>query len=74
MGCNVGKKERVIRIVVGVVCLASPGLLGFPLWGAGVAYVVGVVALVTGTIGFCPGWKLFGVNTCETKAPGHPSS
>jgi 3-hydroxybutyryl-CoA dehydrogenase len=31
---------------------------------AGVALVVGTIALVTGVIGFCPLWTLFGINTC----------
>jgi hypothetical protein len=34
------------------------------------AYVVGVVALVTGAIGYCPAWQLFGINTCPVKPPG----
>ena len=30
-------------------------------------YVIGAVALVTGTIGFCPAWMLLGINTCGVK-------
>jgi hypothetical protein len=32
--------------------------------GTGIAFVVGTIALVTGAIGFCPLWTVFGINTC----------
>ena len=32
------------------------------------AYAVGVIALGTAAMGFCPAWKLFGINTRQTKA------
>ena len=69
MTCNVGGIERPIRIVLGVIllALALSGQMPTPAsWGLG---VVGAIALVTGAVGFCPAWRLFGINTCPTK-PG----
>jgi hypothetical protein len=64
MTCNVGGVERPIRIVLGVLLLAVGALSDLPPVGAGIVATVGIVALVTGAIGFCPAWKLFGINTC----------
>lgn len=67
MTCNVGNLERVIRIVLGVVLIGVGYLAALPTGWAIAAYAVGFIALVTGAVGFCPAWKLFGVNTCATK-------
>ncbi len=58
---NVGTIDRTIRVVVGLVMvvLAFAGALGAWAW-------IGVVPLLTGIIGFCPLYKLFGINTCPT--------
>ena len=58
---NVGTIDRTIRVVVGLVlvALAFAGALGAWAW-------IGVVPLLTGIIGFCPLYKLFGINTCPT--------
>jgi len=66
MTCNVGGIERPIRIVVGIVALGIGAFAGLSPVGAGVAFVVGTIALVTGAIGFCPLWTLMGINTCPT--------
>ncbi len=64
MTCNVGGVERPIRIVLGVLLLAVGTLSDLPPVGAGILVALGIIALVTGAIGFCPAWKLFGINTC----------
>lgn len=66
MSCNVGGIERPIRIVVGVLALGIGAFAGLPVAATAVAFVVGTIALVTGAIGFCPVWTLFGINTCPT--------
>lgn len=68
MACNVGGIERPIRIILGVL-LIGIGVFG-GLSGAvmGVVLAVGAIALVTGTIGFCPVWTLLGINTCPMEA------
>jgi hypothetical protein len=67
MTCNVGGVERPIRVVVGVALLAVGALAELPPVGMGLVLAVGTIALVTGVIGFCPAWSLFGINTCPIK-------
>lgn len=67
MTCNLGNIERMIRVVLGVALIGTGYFAQLPGWGAMATYVVGAVALVTGVWGFCPAWKLFGINTCPTK-------
>jgi hypothetical protein len=59
---NVGGIDRILRIVVGLalIALAATGTVG--VWG-----YVGVVPLLTGLVGWCPPYALFGWNTCSTK-------
>ncbi|MBI4401158.1 MAG: DUF2892 domain-containing protein [Nitrospirae bacterium] len=67
MTCNLGNVERVIRTVLGVILIGVGYFAGLPTVGAIVAYLVGAVAILTAAVGFCPAWKLFGINTCPTK-------
>ena len=68
MTCNIGGIERPIRIVLGVILLALALFGQMPTPGAWGIGVVGAIALMTGAVGFCPAWKLFGINTCPTKS------
>lgn len=54
--------DRLVRVVLGValVGLAATGSLG--AW----AYV-GVIPLVTGALGSCPLYSLFGISTCPVR-------
>ena len=59
MTVNEAGWDRVIRIVLGIVLLTlyftgSAGIL---------ALIIGVVALVTGLIGYCPLYKVIGFST-----------
>lgn len=62
MKLNVGGIDRILRIVVGLVLigLAATGTVG--AWGW-----IGVVPLLTGSVGFCPLYPLLGMNTCPMK-------
>jgi len=63
MQCNVGKSERVVRIVAGVAIIAA-GVLFQSWWGA-----IGLIPLVTGLVRYCPAWQMLGVNTAsQTKS------
>jgi len=62
---NVGKKEAIFRIVLGLGLLALPPMFQFPVLATAVTYGVGLVALITGIIGYCPAWQLLGINTCH---------
>jgi len=63
---NEGKTDRTIRVVLGVILL---GLALLSLSGTAqiITGVVGVVALVTGAIGFCGLYKILGISTMEKK-------
>ncbi len=54
--------ERVIRVVVGLALLALVFVGPQSLWG-----LVGLVPLVTGLVGSCPVYTIFGVSTCRVK-------
>jgi hypothetical protein len=62
MNKNVGGIDRILRIVVGIalIALAATGTVG--LWG-----YIGVLPLLTGLVGWCPPYAIFGWNTCKTK-------
>lgn len=61
MNTNVGSIDRVIRIVIGLVVLSLPFWLNTPLRWLG---LIGVIPIVTGLAGRCPGYCLFGLSTC----------
>ncbi|MBT3722120.1 MAG: DUF2892 domain-containing protein [Gammaproteobacteria bacterium] len=68
---NVGTTERVIRAIVGLVALGAAFTVLGVLEGATlgiVAAVVGVVMLFTASIGWCPPYAIFGINTCNIKS------
>jgi len=59
MKMNEGTIDRVVRIVLGVVLLYLGIMSVAGVWGI-VLDVLGAVALITGVVGFCPLYKLFG--------------
>jgi hypothetical protein len=63
MKSNVGGIDRIARITLGVVLigLAAAGNIG--VWGW-----LGIVPVVTGAIGWCPPYAIFGWNTCAAKS------
>lgn len=63
MDMNIGRIDRALRIVVGLVLvgLAGTGTVGW--WGW-----LGFVPLLTGLVGWCPPYALLGISTCRRKA------
>ncbi|MDQ7051027.1 MAG: DUF2892 domain-containing protein [Enterobacterales bacterium] len=60
---NVGAIDKTLRILAGVI---GVGLVFFgpqTQWGW-----LGLIPLATGSIGFCPAYYLFGMNTCPLEA------
>jgi hypothetical protein len=53
--------ERIVRVVVGVLLLSL--LFVGPVPGWGLVGLVGLVPLVTGALGTCPIYSLFGFST-----------
>lgn len=72
MTCNVGGIERPVRIVLGILLIGIGAFAGLPPVGTGVMLAVGTIVLVTGAIGFCPAWSLFGINTCPVNSAKKP--
>ena len=66
---NVGGTEKGIRLVLGGLSMAAALLIDLPTWGTATLGVVGIVALVTGAVGYCPAWSILGINTCQVKSP-----
>lgn len=62
---NVGSIDRVLRIVAGLALLAGFFLL--PDAGYRWVLLIGIVPLVTGLMGSCPAYSLFGLSTCPMK-------
>ncbi len=62
MKCNSGTADRAARVIAGIalIAMAVTGTIG--VWG-----YIGVVPLLTGAIGFCPAYAIFGMNTCGLK-------
>jgi hypothetical protein len=59
---NEGTVDRVLRVVAGLVLISLVFVGPQTAWGW-----IGVVPLVTGAIGSCPVYSLFGINTCGLK-------
>ncbi len=62
---NEGMWDRVIRVLVGIV-LGYVGLMTWPGIASLVLLVIGVLALITGIVGWCPVYTLFGASTKKT--------
>jgi hypothetical protein len=65
MTCNLGGIERTIRIVLGLVLIAIAYATTVPTPAALALYFAGAILVMTAAVGFCPAWKLFGINTCD---------
>lgn len=59
---NVGRIDRFLRIIVGLVLIALVFTGPQTLWGW-----LGIVPLLTGLSGFCPAYRLLGIDTCRRR-------
>jgi hypothetical protein len=62
MKANIGRIDRILRIVVGLALVAWALLANGPVWAW-----IGVLPLVTGLINFCPAYSIFGISSCKSK-------
>ncbi|MBX3321233.1 MAG: DUF2892 domain-containing protein [Nitrospira sp.] len=74
MKCNVGGIERPLRIGIGLVAVLVGLFAGLSSGMAGAALAVGAILLLTGAVGFCPLFMLFGINTCSPSSNVPPQS
>ena len=63
MSRNEGNIDRALRIIAGLALLALVFVGPQTPWGW-----IGIVPLVTGLVGFCPLYRLLGINTCSLKS------
>ncbi len=59
MKCNVGKTDKVLRIVAGLL-IGAAGIYFDSWWG-----LAGLVPILTALAGWCPLYHPAGVNTCR---------
>ncbi|MCG6537823.1 MAG: DUF2892 domain-containing protein [Syntrophales bacterium LBB04] len=59
MKCNVGKSDKIFRIILGMVVMAA-GIYFKSWWGA-----VGLIPILTGMISWCPAYIPFGISTAK---------
>lgn len=64
---NVGKPDRIIRIVAGAALVAAAYFTGGP--AAVILALAGAGAMITGFIGWCGVYLLLGINTCTVDKP-----
>ena len=55
--------ERVIRVVAGLALLSITVVGPKTLWG-----LLGLVLVLTGLVGSCPIYSIFGFSTCKARA------
>ena len=57
---NIGKPERIVRVVVGL------GILSLAFWGPESPWAyLGILPLLTGLLGWCPPYALLGISTAR---------
>ena len=59
MAKNVGGIDKILRIVVGLILISLVFIGPQTPWGW-----IGLIAVVTGLINWCPLYSLLGLNTC----------
>ncbi len=62
MKTNIHSVERIARIAIGLI------LTSLAFWGpANLWFLLGLIPLATGLIGWCPPYYLLGISTCPAK-------
>lgn len=60
MQCNIGKAERVIRVLIGA------GIIGLALFGPRNPWAwLGLVPFLTGVFGWCPAYRVLKITSHE---------
>lgn len=60
---NESNADRILRAILGVALVGGGLLIGG--WAALVLYLVAAILLFTAATGFCPLYRLFGIDTCR---------
>lgn len=59
---NIHPIERAVRVLVGLGLISMAFVGPANLW-----FLVGIVPVMTGLLGWCPPYQLLGISTCKTK-------
>lgn len=62
MPINEGTLDRVLRVVVGLAIISLVFVGPQTPWAW-----LGLVPLLTGIVGYCPAYALFGIRTCKAR-------
>lgn len=68
MNINVGKTDRIVRAILGLVLIALPFTNLLPIlttgWAAALSIILGLVMLTVAVIRICPIYSIFGLSSC----------
>jgi len=67
MSANESTSDRAIRILFGAALVSLVFFGPQSAWGW-----LGLIPIVTGLVGFCPLYRLFGIDACRVKHNPHP--
>jgi hypothetical protein len=59
MKCNVGKEDRILRVIVGL------GIIGAGVYFKSWFGAIGLVPLLTAALGWCPAYLPLGISSCK---------
>ena len=66
---NVGKLDRNVRLVAGILLVLLALFSGMALFDGGlmkiISILVGIVLIGTAVVNFCPLYRVLGMNTCK---------
>ena len=63
MPLNESTIDRALRVILGIAILSLAFVGPHTMWG-----YLGLVPLITGAVGSCPLYTVFGFSTCPAKA------
>jgi hypothetical protein len=61
MKCNVGKSDKILRVLIGLIIIGT-GFYFKSWWGG-----IGIVPILTAVIGWCPLYTPLRISTCKIK-------
>ncbi|MEQ1886385.1 MAG: DUF2892 domain-containing protein [Bryobacteraceae bacterium] len=59
---NEGTADRIGRVILGIILLSLAFVGPQTPWG-----YIGVIPILTGVVGMCPLYRMFGLSTCPSK-------
>jgi hypothetical protein len=64
---NVGSVDRIVRFVVALAAVVVALVVGPGTVGGVVLLAVAAIMAVTGAVGTCPLYRVFGIDTCKVR-------